>query len=85
MIIIMLAKDYILDWKSLQIELNAKNLVPTFLSIFFWVKIDYFKNQYNLIFMAVQKTTVAEKCKIVTFGHYIFPESVQTTLYMLSV
>ena len=41
--------------------LNAKNLAPPFLSIFFWNKIDDFKNQCSLVFMPVQLTIVVEK------------------------
>ena len=48
--------------------LNAKNLAPPFLSIFFWLKIDDFKNQCSLVFMPVQMTIVAEKIKCV--GNY---------------
>ena len=46
--------------------LNAKNLAPPFLSIFFWIKIDDFKNQCSLVFMPVQKTIVAENMKCVS-------------------
>ena len=45
--------------------LNAKNLAPPFLSIFFWNKIDDFKNQCSLVFMPVQLTIVVEKIKCV--------------------
>ena len=81
--------------------LYAKNLAPPFLSIFFWIKIDDFKNQCSLVFMAAQKTIVKEKikcvgnhacifgrkCKIETFGDNILPGNVfmQTTVYMFSV
>ena len=44
---------------------NTKNLAPPFLSIFFWIKIDKFKNQFSLDFMPVQKTIVVEKIKCV--------------------
>ena len=43
--------------------LNAKNLAPPFLSIFFWNKIDDFKNQCFLVFIPVQLTIVVEKIK----------------------
>ena len=46
-----------------QYILNAKNLAPPFLSIFFWNKIDDFKNQCSLVFMPVQLTIVVEKIK----------------------
>ena len=41
--------------------LYAKNLAPPFLTIFFWIKIDDFKNQCSLVFMPVQNTIVVEK------------------------
>ena len=40
---------------------NAKNLAPLFLSIFFWIKIDDIKNQCSLVFMSMQKTIFVEK------------------------
>ena len=42
--------------------LNARNLEPPFLSIFFWIKIDDFKNRCSLVFMPVQRNIVVEKC-----------------------
>ena len=54
---------------SFSYKLNAKNLATHFLSIFFWIKIDDFKNQCSIIFMRVQKTiNVCRKSCIVTFG-----------------
>ena len=50
-------------YKYLYNILNAKNLAPPFLSIFFWNKIDDFKNQCSLVFMPVQLTIVVEKIK----------------------
>ena len=45
--------------------LNAKNLAQPFLLIFFWIKIDDFKNQCSLVFMPRQKIIVVEKIKCV--------------------
>ena len=45
--------------------LNAKNLAPPFLSIFFWIEIDDYKIQCSIVFMPVQKTIVVEKIKCV--------------------
>ena len=45
--------------------LNAKNLATHLLSIFFWIKIDDYKNQCSLVFMPMQKTIVVEKIKCV--------------------
>ena len=73
---------------SFSYKLNAKNLATHFLSIFFWIKIDDFKNQCSIVFMCVQKAiNVCRKSYIVTFGHKIFPDNVfiQNTVYILSV
>ena len=51
-------------YKYLVYILNAKNLAPPFLSIFFWIKIDDIKNQCSFVFMPVQKTIVVEKSKV---------------------
>ena len=55
----------ILTRSVFQYILNAKNLASPFLSIFFWIKIDDFKNQCSLVFMPLQKAIVVEKIKSV--------------------
>ena len=49
--------------EELQYILNATNPASSFLSFFFWTKIDDSKNQCPLVFMPVQKTIVVEKIK----------------------
>ena len=51
--------------KNIQYILNAKNLAPPFLSIFFWIEIDNYENQFSIVFMPVLKTIVVEKIKCV--------------------